>query len=238
MAWASLSTGSRFGATQALRQTLDRAVQWGLIEKNPAKLAGPNPQPKRTEIVPFEREELDRICGELGPDAQVVRFAAASGLRPCEWIPLTRRDVDRKAGVVLVERSHSRGALRAYGKTAGSRRRVPLSASALAALDAVTPTLSTTLLFPAIQGGMIDLHNWRRNVWRPALIAAGVEHGTVYTLRHTFATRALEAGITLFELSRFMGTSVEMIDRTYGHLASGTEAAAAAKLDALDALAG
>ena len=32
-----------------------------------------------------------------------------------------------------------------------------------------------------------------------------------------------------------MGTSVEMIDRTYGHLAAGSEDVAAAKLDALDA---
>jgi hypothetical protein len=27
-----------------------------------------------------------------------------------------------------------------------------------------------------------------------------------------------EAGVSLFELARFMGTSVEQIDRTYGHL--------------------
>jgi integrase len=84
---------------------------------------------------------------------------------------------------------------------------------------------------------MLDLHNWRRDEWKPALKAAGVDHGTPYTLRHTFATRALAAGIALFELSRYMGTSLEMIDRTYGHLAQGSEDAAAAKLDAFDALA-
>jgi hypothetical protein len=41
----------------------------------------------------------------------------------------------------------------------------------------------------------------------------------VYDLRHTFATFALRAGISTFDLSRYMGTSLAMIDRHYGHLA-------------------
>jgi hypothetical protein len=41
----------------------------------------------------------------------------------------------------------------------------------------------------------------------------------VYDLRHTFATFALRAGISTFDLSRYMGASLAMIDRHYGHLA-------------------
>ena len=40
----------------------------------------------------------------------------------------------------------------------------------------------------------------------------------VYALRHTFATFGIAAGVSLFELARFMGTSVDQIDKTYGHL--------------------
>jgi hypothetical protein len=29
---------------------------------------------------------------------------------------------------------------------------------------------------------------------------------------------SIAAGVSLFELARFMGTSIEQIDRTYGHL--------------------
>jgi integrase len=39
-----------------------------------------------------------------------------------------------------------------------------------------------------------------------------------YALRHTFASFSIAAGIGLFELARFMGTSVEQIGKTYGHL--------------------
>jgi integrase len=53
-----------------------------------------------------------------------------------------------------------------------------------------------------------------------------------YCLRHTFATEALAAGISTFELSRLMGTSIAMIDRTYGHLARDSEDAIRARLNA------
>ena len=47
--------------------------------------------------------------------------------------------------------------------------------------------------------------------------------GPPYHLQHTFATEALAAGVSTFELSRVMGTSLAMIDRHYGHLARDSE---------------
>jgi hypothetical protein len=54
-AWRiALSPGYRFEATQALRQVLARAVVWGMIDVNPAKLGVDNPQPRRREQRSFE----------------------------------------------------------------------------------------------------------------------------------------------------------------------------------------
>ena len=53
-----------------------------------------------------------------------------------------------------------------------------------------------------------------------------------YALRHTFATEALAGGVSTFELARLMGTSLAMIDRTYGHLARDSEDSIRARLDA------
>lgn len=36
--------------------------------------------------------------------------------------------------------------------------------------------------------------------------------------RHTYATFSIAAGVNLFELARMMGTSLEQISETYGHL--------------------
>jgi hypothetical protein len=69
-------------------------------------------------------------------------------------------------------------------------------------------------------GGDLDLHNFRNREWTPAQRAAGIEPlRRVYDFRHTFATFALRAGISTFDLSRYMGASLTMIDRHYGHLA-------------------
>jgi integrase len=68
-------------------------------------------------------------------------------------------------------------------------------------------------------------------VWSPPA-PAGLQRRGPYQLRHTFATEALAAGLSIFELARVMGTSVKMIDRTYGHFACDSEQAIRARLDA------
>jgi hypothetical protein len=52
---------------------------------------------------------------------------------------------------------------------------------------------------------------------------------------HTFAPFALRAGISTFELSRYMGASLTMIDRHYGHLARDGREHAIRLLDDLNA---
>lgn len=54
-------------------------------------------------------------------------------------------------------------------------------------------------------------------------------------MRSTFASNALHAGVTVFELARVMGTSVRMIERHYGALVDGAHAAITDRLDALEA---
>jgi integrase len=222
-AWRmTIPAGHRFEATQALRQVLARAVDWGLLDVNPAKLGVENPQRRCTEKRPFDSwDELyalvDRLGSRHGP---MVLFAAATGLRPGEWLALEHRDVDREAQVVYVRRTFRNGRIKTP-KTKASLRAVPLQAVALAALDELQrPNPECPLLFPSANGGYFDLHNFRNRIWRPAQKAAGITPlRRVYDLRHTFATFALRAGISTFDLSRYMGTSLAMIDRHYGHLA-------------------
>jgi hypothetical protein len=64
--------------------------------------------------------------------------------------------------------------------------------------------------------------------------AVGIEPlRDLYDLRHTYATFALRAGVPVFALSRFMGTSIAMIDLHYGHLAVDSYQHAVSLLDAL-----
>lgn len=200
--------------------------------------------------------------GEIGAAyGPLVTFAAETGLRPCEWLALERRDVDRAGRVLYVEREHVGGETKPYGKTAASRRRVPLTTTALAALESLPPRLDSSLVFPAVRGGYMNLRNWRSREWDTAVESAGLavckcghvsgvhDHAcdaracrcekfersvlspVPYVLRHTFASNALAAGVGTFELARVMGTSLEMIERTYGHLVRGADDAFRSRLD-------
>jgi integrase len=94
------------------------------------------------------------------------------------------------------------------------------------------------VLFPAAEGGRINIDNFRTREWVPALTAAGLEHRRIYDMRHTFATWSLAAGMSIFTLARRMGTSVQVIDATYGHLALDADEHDRELLDAYDAASG
>jgi integrase len=237
-AWrTTLPEGHRFEATQALRQVLNRAVAWRILDSNPARAGVDNPRRQHPEKRPFESwAEIDALAEQLGPVyGPMIVFAAATGLRPGEWIALEHRDLDRDARVVYVRRAFAHGRLQRT-KTRRSTRAVPLQGIALEALDRLPGRPDTPLLFPAPRGGHLDLHNFRRRAWNPAQRAAAIEPlRRPYDLRHTFATFALRAGVSTFDLSRFMGSSLTMIDRHYGHLARDGREHAAALLDSLAA---
>jgi integrase len=185
----------------------------------------------------FTAAEVEAIAAELSPMYQPLpTFAAATGLRPEEWQALERRDVDRRARVLTLARTVSSGEIVDLGKTKRSRRQVPLSSRALDALDALPARLDVPLLFPAPGGGLLNLDNFRRREWSPAIEASGVRTpARIYDLRSTFASNALAAGVSVFELARIMGTSVRMIERHYGALLDGSGAEIAGRLDAFDA---
>jgi integrase len=255
-AWrASLPDRLRYPATSAFRQALAAAVAWDLIEINPVKKAGKNPQPKAREVRPLTAEEMTAVYVEIGEHGSLVTFAAETCPLPCEWLALERRDVDKTARRVYIEREHVEGVTKPYGKTKASRRSVPLTQTALDALEALPPRIDSTLSFPAVRGGHMNLRNWRRGLGYSTrgrrargrhllaperrVPARGVQAVDplpyAYVLRHTFASNALAAGVGTFEPARYMGTSVEMIERTYGHLVEGADDAFRARLDAFAA---
>jgi integrase len=213
---------------------VNRAVAWGLIDYNPAKRGVPNSMRRSKEKRPFESwQQLEAVAVRLGPVyGPMVVFAAATGLRPSELFALEQRDIDRALGVVYVRRAYANGRLK-HTKTRLSTRAVPLQAVALAALDRVPPSQSS-LLFPNARGRHIDFRSFGRRHWQVAQVAAGIEPlRHLYDLRHTYATFALRAGVSVFAVSRFMGSSIAMIDRHYGHLARDSREHAVSLLDAL-----
>jgi integrase len=235
-AWRKrLPAGSAWHAHKALPQVLSYAVRAKLTTENVARLV-PNPEPKRREVPTFGAwEELDRLALELHASrASLPIVVAGTGLRPEEWLALEWRDIDLKGGVLHVRRVYTDGRVKDYGKQDRSRRRLPLRSRAVDALRAAPQGFGSSVVYPGDKGGYLNLHAWRRDEWKPALESAGLPYLVPYSMRHTFASFGIAAGVSLFYLARLMGSSVEQIDRTYGHMLPESEDFLRGLLDSFD----
>ena len=107
---------------------------------------------------------------------------------------------------------------------------------AFAALDRLPARFNPPLLFAAPVGGLLTLDNFRRREWDTAIGAANIaKPARICDLRSTFASNALAAGVTVFEVAQIMGSSVRMIERDYGALLDGAGAGISGRPDALEA---
>jgi integrase len=205
----------RYSATAVVKQLLSYADRMGYIERSPARFIK-NPQPDSPEILPLQDwDEVARLDRYLGGVATV---AVGTGLRPQEWRQLRWEHVDLHGRAIILPKS--------IAKT-GEARRIPLRVRVLEALMDL-PHRSGSVF------GVSDLHNWRKRVWTPALRECKLEYRRPYEMRHTYATWALRAGVSTFLVARRMGTSLAMIDRTYGQFAVDTEAHELRLLDQFD----
>jgi integrase len=216
---AGLNTPStRWEVSRVFRQLFTQAARHYHV-KNPVRVS---PQPRRAEVKPSAGpDELERVAIELGEWGNAIRFVAATGMRPEEWIPVEHTDIDEQARTVTIRRTYTEGkGLDEFaGKTVGSIRTIPLSSAALAAYQSQRRrSPDSQLVFPAPRGGYLNLRNWRDRDWHPALEAAGVEPRGPNALRHTFATWFLLHSDDRWLLAKLMGTSVDMIEQHYGHL--------------------
>jgi integrase len=161
-------------------------------------------------------------------------FPPGTGLRPEELDGLEWRDLDLAAGVLSVERVYTQNVLKPCKKSDRQRRRVPLRARVVEALEQRPRGFGQTPVFTTKSGERIKHVTFRMRYWAPALKAAGLDHRGVYATRHTFASWSIRAGVNLFYLSRVMGISLTMIDKTYGHLVPDSDEYVRGRLDNYD----
>lgn len=217
---AALPPRFRHDVIRAFRMLGKAAVEWGFLASNPVA-TGPNPAPAVLEREVLTPTEVDVLADEMESlYGAAVIVGAWCYLRPSELLSLERRDIGD--GVLSV-----RGT-----KTARSRRSVPVPLRARQALEELPARIDTRLVFPAPQGGVYRLDNFRPREFAWAVEAAGLPKTTTpYTLRHSGLSWALAAGIPATDVARYGGTSLAMLERTYHHLLVSSAESARTRMD-------
>src|SRR5919204_6000764 len=72
------------------------------------------------------------------------------------------------------------------------------------AIRSVPRALTTRTVFH-VDGRPVSWVYFWREVWKPALEAAGLPYRTPYNLRHSYALHSLQAGVPIATLARQMG---------------------------------
>jgi integrase len=111
----------------------------------------------------------------------------------------------------------------------GKARRIvlPIDAAELFTAQA-KDKLPAAPLFVRANAKRWDKETWNEPIRQATAVADLPSEVTAYTLRHSTITDLVTAGLPLLTIAQISGTSAEMIERHYGHLAqsAATEALA------------
>jgi integrase len=158
----------------------------------------------------------------------LVELAAATGMRIGEIRALAWRhlELDDTRPVVKVRRGYSRGK---FGppKSKHGRRNIPLPSDLAAQLRRARAESKWSgdddFVFANYRGNVLHPENVVRTHLRPVLQEVGAEvEQPWHCFRHTFASRHIERGTNIVQLSRLMGHhSPQVTLEKYGHLMDG-----------------
>lgn len=171
--------------------------------------ATPNANGRRTLYLDRDqrRSLLAKIDDEAAP---FVRALCLLPLRPGALAALSVGDFERRTSELTIGKDKT-----------GKPRRIQLPREAAKLLAAQSANkLPGAPLFMRTNGKAWDKNSWKLPITAAVKAAQLPADATAYTLRHSTITDLVSAGLPLLTIAQISGTSAEMIERHYGHLAS------------------
>jgi integrase len=208
-----LSPASADHHVKLIRQALNLAVEWEMLEKNPA--AGVPLFNVDNKVEHYLNDfELERLLGVLRTDpnrtvCQIALFLLSTGCRLNEALRATWAQVDRGNRVWKIPASNSKSK---------RIRSVPLNDSALEVLQQLDTEGKFEHLFVNRRTG--KPYGTIMKVWSRLRNKAALPHLRIHDLRHQYASFLVNSGRTLYEVQQILGHSDPSVTQRYAHLSS------------------
>lgn len=224
-------------ARNVLHAVFNLAAEASLVPRNP--VAGVKTPP----VLPGTRrfltaEQVEHLAASMRPPYDLlVRVLAYSGIRFGEAAALRRSrcDLDRSRLHIVESLAEVAGRLH-FGSTKTNRQRVVALPTTVRDrlkdhLDRIGPEAGA-LLFTSPKGRPLRYSNFRRRLWVPTIVKAGLDELEIHELRHTAASLMISQGADPKLVQSQLGHS--SISITYdGHLFPDRLDDLAAQLDEL-----
>lgn len=201
---ADISKSSPVSANRTLalvHSMFERAIEWELLDRNPARGVRRNPETPRRRVV--DPEEMPRLLRAIAQEQPMYRslflLYLLLGCRKRELLTLKWSQIDRERKTATILR------------TKAKRPQVlPLTDHALALFDSV-PRGNSEYIFAIHDKPLSDV----RRPWRRVLKAAGITALHIHDLRRTFASGLLEHGASLIAIRDALNHSSVKVTQTY-----------------------
>ena len=203
-----------------LRQALNLAVEWDMLDRNPAtgvRLFNPD---NRVEHY-LDEAQLERLLTVLRthPNRNVCRialFLLSTGCRLNEALSAQWRQIDRGTRVWRIPAATSKSK---------RVRSVPLNDSALDVIGQLDTEGAFDHLFINRKTGLPFTTIMK--TWSRIRAEAGVPFLRIHDLRHMYASFLVNSGRTLYEVQQILGHSDPSVTQRYAHLSTESLQAAA-----------
>ncbi len=190
-----------------LRRAFSYAVQCGYLPDNPVKVPRLNTVGGKT--MPFTQDEVsamlaDPLVRQRADLRCIVVMFLCTGLRISDVVGFPKQAIQ---GDRIFHRTQKRG------KPVMLPVHPQLASAIREHIGAMNPEqLASPLLFPTKKGHPNrSMDAMLRRIWH----RCGVEHGHAHRFRDTFAVRILEAGGSLYDVAKLLGTTVQVAERHY-----------------------
>lgn len=181
----------------------------------------PRAAPKRRQIFMFW--EWVQVLKQVDPWYRpAFEFMMLTGMIHSEIAGLQRSDLSH--GSFMVQNSIVRDVACTTLKTQYRLRKLPITPRIRMILDQVLARTDSIYVFASSAGKPYRRDKCLENMWKQALLSAGVPHRPFYSIRHSFAAWSLLIGVNPSRLVRLMGHgSKKMVYDVYGDYVDGLE---------------
>jgi len=196
-----------------IKAMLNKAIVWRNLKENPLKDVKKLKSLNARQVRFLTTEEISAILSKSNDlMGKVVKILLYTGMRRSELVFLTWDDIDFRNKLITVQSKPEVG----FHPKSHRPRSIPIN-----------PGLEQLLLdlpqrgkyvFDDGNGRPLHCRDYYTNQFAKILRSAGVKNANLHTLRHTFASNLVMAGVDLRTVQELLGHSMIKVTERYAHL--------------------
>jgi integrase len=187
-----------------LKTIFSKAVEWGRIPANPLVKVKKFREDNIKERI-LTPEETGRLIGAAKARLRpILTIALNTGMRRNEILSLRWQDVNFAANYIQIEPARAKS---------GKGRKVPINDLVISTLRAMPKRHALVFYNPETRASVQDV----KGSFKSACRRAGIKGLRLHDLRHTAATRMIEAGVDIATVSKILGHASIQMTMRYCH---------------------